>query len=631
MALEGGQPSSSLLGNLRAELMRYAPFAQMQAAHVEQFIAAAEQVYYAPGETVLAPADGPPRDLICIRQGHITGRRDSHQTAGGFEYEAGDLFPVGAVLGARPVEATYRAQEDVFCLMLPAEAVRALMAQSVPFANFLGNRALRYLELSQKAMQATYSSQTLEEQSLETPLGRLSLKAPVAVPPHTPLSEALATMHERHIGSVLVVDAVGEALGILTRHDILSRVTLALVPLSAPISQVMTAPVRTLSVRDTAQDAALLMTRHAIRHVPVTQDGRVVGLVSERDLFAMQRLSLKHLSTAIRATRDVDALAVAAQDIRRFARDLIGHGVAARQLTQLVSHLNDVLTDHLVQMLARDESLDLDHACWLAFDSEGRAEQTISTNQSNGLVFASNSPNHDRAHWLRLARRVNDSLVRCGYPPGNGNAMASNPQCCLTVDEWGQRFDRWMERDGADDLVEASVYFDLRPLVGQSELIRPLKDSIVRKAAGLPGFIKQIARNALRNRPPLNWLGAIETREVDGRAMVDLKVNGTTVFVEVARLYALAHRIPHTGTRERFEALGRLLKVPPHESQAWVAGFEYLQMLRLQVQLSHADAAPENANLVELEALNDFDRRTLKESFRMAQRLQQNTEQDYQR
>ncbi|MBK7474281.1 MAG: CBS domain-containing protein [Betaproteobacteria bacterium] len=625
------QPSPSLLGNLRAELMRHPPFAQMQPAHVDRFIAAAEQVYYAPGETVMTPADGPPTHLTYIRQGYITGRHGDDDKTPGFEHEAGALFPVGAVMGARPVTANYRAHEDAFCLVVPAADVRALAADSAPFADFLAHRALKYLELSRRAVQATFSSQTLSEQSLETPLGQLALKTPLAVPPQTPLAEALTLMHDRRIGSVLVADETGAPLGILTRYDILGRVTLAQVPLSTPIAQVMTTPIRSLSVRDTAQDAALLMSRHGIRHVPVTQDGRLVGLVSERDLFAMQRLSLKHVSTAIRAARDVEAMAAAARDIRHLVSHLLGQGVAARQLTQLISHLNDLLTERLVEMLAKDEGVDMARACWLAFGSEGRSEQTIATDQDNGLVFVSDDPERDRPQWLKFARRVNEALDYCGYPLCKGNVMASNPLCCLTADEWSRRFANWMERGEPEDLLNASIYFDLRPLAGAAALATPLTELVQRTASALPRFIKQLAGNALRNRPPLSWLGGIETREVDGREMVDLKFSGTAIFVDVARLYALAHGVAHTGTRERFETLGPLLRAQPQESQAWIAAFEYLQMLRLQVQMAHGDVAPANPNMVELDALNDIDRRMLKESFRVGRRLQQKMELDYQR
>ena len=87
---------------------------------------AAQQAYFAPGETrAVARRSGVgARSCCCIRQGSVTGRRGLAEAAGGFEYEAGDLFPVGAVLGARAVTATYTAHEDTFCLLLPAAAVQ---------------------------------------------------------------------------------------------------------------------------------------------------------------------------------------------------------------------------------------------------------------------------------------------------------------------------------------------------------------------------------------------------------------------------------------------------------------------------------------------------------------------------
>ena len=71
--------------------------------------------------------------------------------------------------------------------------------------------------------------------------------------------------------------------------------------------------------------------------------------MSERDLFAMQRLSLKNVSTPS-ARRPTSTRSPLARDIRRFARNLLGQGVAARQLTQLISHLNDLLTEQLVRL-----------------------------------------------------------------------------------------------------------------------------------------------------------------------------------------------------------------------------------------------------------------------------------------
>jgi CBS domain-containing protein len=486
-------------------------------------------------------------------------------------------------------------------------------------------------------VQATYASQTLAEQSLETTLGALPRRPPASVGPDAPLQQALSMMHEQRIGSVLVTNAQGGALGILTRHDVLGRVTLPQLPLSTSIRTVMTTPVHTLSTRQTALDAALLMSRRGIRHVPVTDDGRVVSIISERDLFALQRLSLKHVSTAIRSARDLESLRTQSAAIRRFARNLLGQGVHARQLTELISHLNDIVAERLVEMVASQQGLDLRRACWLAFGSEGRGEQTIATDQDNGLVFESDDAARDRPAWLAFASEVNAGLDQCGYPLCKGNVMASNPDCCLTPAEWMARFEHWMEHGAPEDLLSASIYFDLRAVAGRADLAAPLRDSITQRAAALPRFLKQLALNALTRRPPLNWRGALDARELDGRRLIDLKLQGTAIFVDAARLYALAHGVAETTTRGRLTGVAKSIGIDPREGEAWVSAFEYLQSLRLQVQLAswEARAGPsatqDNANLIDIGTLNEIDRRMLKESMRIAQRLQQRMEMDYQR
>ncbi len=616
-------PSAGLLAPMAAELMRHAPFQQMAPAQVERFVGAAEQLYFAPGETVLTPAGGPVTHLLCIRRGAVSGQHGMAELSGGFLYEAGDLFPVGALLGARAVTATYTSQGDSFCLRVPLAAVQALAADSVPFADFLNRRVQQFLELSRRALQSAAASQALAQQSLATPLGTLARRAPLAVALHTPLAEALALMHEHRVGSVLVVDSAASAVvrGILTRHDILGRVTLPQVPLATAIEQVMTSPVHTLTVADTAQDAALLMSQHGMQHVPVTDDGRLVGIVSERDLFALQRLSIKHVGSALEAAADVPALRAAATDIRRFAAQLLAQGVHARQLTELVSHLNDRLTARLVALLAAQHGLDMGRACWLAFGSEGREEQTLATDQDNGLVFVSDDADAERPRWLAFGQAVNQALDDCGYPLCRGGIMAGQPACCLSPGEWRERFASWIEHGAPQDLLNAAIFFDLRPLAGRIALAAPLREFIVEQAAATPRFLRQMAQNALSRRAPLNWHGALAGDSID------LKLQGTGLFVEAARLLALAAGSAETSTRRRFEALAVPLHIPVSETAAWAAGFEHLQLLRLVAQSARPGEA--GANRCDIGALNDIDQRVLRDTLRVLRRLQQRIELDY--
>lgn len=621
-------PSGSLLANLRQELARYTPFSQMAVADLDFFLSHAEQLYFAPGEVLVEPASGEVTQLFFIRRGAVSGKRGLADLSGGaFQYETGDLFPISAAMARRAVTATYEATTDTFVLALPTAVMQTLAQKSVPFADFLNRRVLKFLELSRQALQVAYSSQTLAEQSLETPLGELARRAPVTCRPHTPLREALTEMHQRRIGSMLVTGERGEPLGILSREDILGKVTLQGVDLETPISAVMVAPVHHLTHEHTAEDAALLMSRHTIRHVPITREGVVIGIVSERDLFAMQRLSLKHVSTSIRGAADVDTLKLVAQDIRRFARSLLSQGVQARQLTALISHLNDVLTERLLELKAAQHGVDLARLCWLALGSEGRSEQTIATDQDNALILPDDITAPQRQQALAFARDVNEALDACGYPLCKGGIMAGNPACCLTLREWRERFSQWIEHGAPQDLLNASIYFDFRPLAGDLALAQALRGEVNVAASRVPRFLKQMALNALTRIPPLSWVGGIAA---DDGGRIDLKLQGTAIFVDAARLYALSRGLAATGTRERLEAVGPVLGVEVAEYEAWVRGFEFLQMLRLQIQLEGV-ATGEEPNHIVVDSLNDIDRRILKEAFRVARTLQQRIQLDYER
>jgi CBS domain-containing protein len=621
-------PSASLLDNLRQELARHAPFAQMAVTDLDYFLSQARQQYFAPDEVLAEPAQGAVSRLFYIRRGKVSGTRGlAEQTGGAFEYRAGDLFPLSAALAGRAVTATYRATADTFVLALPVAALQTLAAQSPVFADFLTQRSSQFLELSRKALLSAYAAQAMNEQSLEKPLGELLAHAPVTCPPDTPLRQALQTMHQKRIGSMLVTNPAGQPLGILTRYDILGRVTLAQLSLETPISQVMVQPVLSLSAGHTAQDAALLMSRHGMRHVPVTRDGIAVGMVSERDLFALQKQSLKSVSSSLRAAKDTASLQTAAAGIRRLALSLLGQGVQARQLTALISHLNDVLTAQLLQIKAQEHGIALASLCWLALGSEGRDEQTIATDQDNALILPNDTSAAQREKIRAFAHDVNLALDACGYPLCKGGVMAGEPDCCLTLDEWRARFGHWIAQGSPKDLLNASIYFDFRCLAGDAELAHSLHTEVTRAAAQTPRFLKQMAVNALSRSVALNWRGAIDT---DEHGTLDLKLSGAAVFVDTARLYSLALGIEATNTRQRLEAAGQALKLAAAEYGAWVSGFEFLQMLRLRIQLE-GGAALKEPNRMAVASLNDIDQRILRESLRVARQLQQRLHMDYER
>jgi len=625
----------TIAASLKQLLAAHVPFSAMTAADLDFVIANVEIAYFAPDEVMLAPGKEVPRHCMIVKQGRVQGMAADGRVA--YEAGVGDCFPAAALLAERPVTLTYRSVGDTFCMQLPRERFVELVQRSPEFRDFCTRRLGTLLDNSRRQMQQAYAAEASVERTMGTPLGELLRGPALTCAPDTPLQQVFRRMDASHVGSVLVVepDGAGERVsGILTRTDLIGRVILPEVPLGTAVREVMTPNVMTLEADATAADATLLMAEHSIRHVPVMRrdrgGARVAGVVSERDLFALQRLTLRQLAEAIRRADTVDALAVAAADVRRLSHHLVAQGIGAAQLTRLISHLNDQLTAHLLTLGCARFAIRPGDFCWLSFGSEGRAEQTIATDQDNGILYRAGQI--DRASLAGLAAWANDALAVCGFPLCKGNVMARNPELSLDAAEWEERFGGWIDRGDPEALLNASIFFDFRPLFGDAMLGRALHAEVVRRAAGNARFLKQMADNALRNRPG-SGRGIIDALLGEGtRGRVDLKMHGTVPFVDAARIWSLGAGLHETNTSARLRRLGELGRLPAGDVVAWVPSFEYFQLQRLRNQHRRMETyagAGDNPNEVELAELSPLDRRIVNEAFRQARKVQQRLELDF--
>lgn len=106
----------------------------------------------------------------------------------------------------------------------------------------------------------------------------------VAVSREAPVLEVIRLMAEHHIGSVLVMQG-DELAGIATERDYARKVILmGRASADTPVSLIMSHPVVCVAPTDTAQTCMQLMTARRIRHLPVMDNGKVVGMVSIGDL-----------------------------------------------------------------------------------------------------------------------------------------------------------------------------------------------------------------------------------------------------------------------------------------------------------------------------------------------------------
>ena len=633
------QPASraiapSLLAATVEELRPHPPFDRMELEHLRWMVARLRLAYHSPEAVILAPEQGPPQCLRIVKQGAVIGETPGQAGAATrWQLTHGECFPLGALLGRRPVSSVYRAQGDTFCYRLEGADFDHLMRSSERFRDYCLRGVASLLADSRGRVQGE-SARELSRDPLDQPLAGLIRRPAVACSPQCTVRAALARMRQERVGSILVTDESGAPLGIFTLRDLRDRVALERAFLEGPITQVMTAPAVTLPGTALAFEAALLMARRGIHHMVVTREGKAAGVLSEADLFALQRVGVTRASAAIRSASERGQLESAASDIRLLAENLLAQGVAAEQLTRIVSTLNDLLTARLVELELAAAGIGSAEQCWIALGSEGRHEQTLATDQDNGIIIADpagGDPQRIRERLLPVARRINDGLAACGFPLCKGGIMAGNPRWCLSLPEWKRTFSGWMRDANPQALLDATIFFDFRPLAGPPELAEGLRAWLAASARGQPLFLRCMAENALRNAPPLGLLRDFALADHAGRPnTLDLKLNGATPFVDGARILSLATGDSHTNTAERLRAAGAARDLPSAEIEAWVEAFHFVQLLRLRVQQQRAKAGAAPDNLLDPGALNHLDRRILKEAFRQARKLQERLKLDYQ-
>ena len=468
---------------------------------------------------------------------------------------------------------------------------------------------------------------------MHSPLAALMRREPVVALLDASVREVLQTMASENVGSIIVADlATHIPLGIFTLHDLLRRVALAGGDLEQPVVAVMTAGLVMLKTDATAHQAATAMLRHDIGHIVVTDEqGHLAGLVSQSQLLDLKRPGVQDLQREITHCPDIASLVHCAHDTQRLARHLIAQGVGAEMLSQFVSTLNDLVTSRVIELTIDEIELPDVPWCWLAFGSEGRLEQTLATDQDNGIVFEAKPPDDAaalRAVFVSFARVVNERLDACGFPLCKGNIMASNPQWCLSLSEWRRNFGAWIGAPEPESLLKASIFFDLRPLYGAHSLAAQLEEWLLKTTAASSLFLRTLTENALQLSPPLGVIRAFSYPSSKAYPnTIDLKGQGARLFVDAARVLALAHGIRDTNTAQRLRLAAQSKLLGSDDVRAIVDAFFFIQSLRLRNQ--HAGSVQGAANRVNPANLNELDRLILKEAFKQARKLQQRLRLDY--
>ncbi|ABI57398.1 DUF294 nucleotidyltransferase-like domain-containing protein [Alkalilimnicola ehrlichii MLHE-1] len=420
----------------------------------------------------------------------------------------------------------------------------------------------------------------------------------------TPCEKVIARLAETGSNCAVITRGGGRVVGQLSGRDVAHRVAFRVAP-ETPVSEVLTGPVRVARHDERLYRLVGVMRVTRAQYLPVVDDaGRVIGLLSRADALGaglpryLERLDRFAQSATVSGLR---AIRQAQSDL---AGDLLADRLDAPEIQALLSGINEdiyrQLTANAVEGLALD-GWGRPPAAFavMVMGSGGRRESFLGPDQDNGLIIA-DYPDAEHtavdAYFAEFAARLNRDLDQVGIPYCQGHVMARNPLWRKSHSQWLAQLDYWMRSRRPQVLLNASVLLDFRVVCGDVALGQSLRRLMVERVGGSPGFMRALMLADSPKEVGLGWFDRLVTESDDSihQGEINLKRHGIMPIVEAVRLYALAHGVEATATRERMRRLHELgaLNTNDLDALTHAHGFMCHLLLAHQVQEVAAGRAP---------------------------------------
>ena len=592
-----------MIADARVLLARLPGCARLGPSALAHLVEAARTQEFPPGAVLVAEGEPAPDWYAIVESGAVQVSRVAVEADEILDYLSdGEVLDPGTP--GKPALCTASVVERARCLLVPQAAVGSERAApgAEPAAAARGDLALF--------------------------VGRVRdlVKAPVVTcASDTAVAEAARTMTRQRVGSVIVVGQDGAPVGIVTDRDLRTRVVAEGLPATTPVSAIMSRPLLSIAPGQLAFDALLEMTRRNIHHLAVMSGTRLEGVVSSHDLIWLQGAHPVALAREIEAHPTLEGLERAGPRIHGVVKWLADGGAGPVHIGRIVAELNDRLVRRAIGLIE-----DMLHTAghgrppvpysWIAAGSEGRREQTLKTDQDNGIVYQDPPAGlRDAAstYFARLASEATAALVRLGFPPCPGGFMASTPRWCQPASVWREQFASWMENPHPEPLLHAAIFFDLRPVAGDEAPGVALWDWVCERAPARTLFLRYMARAAAERQPPLGFFGRfVVERSGAHEGRLDLKARGVFPVTQAMRVYALSLGLRETNTVDRLIQAGPGVGLTPVEIQELREGYEVICRLRLRHQLACVEAGAPPDNFIDPQTLGKADRLLLKEAFK---------------
>lgn len=577
-------------------------------------------VAYQKSGGALAPQTGgdKPVGLVMVRSGSLEIRDDQNNLID--RLSAGDFF-IPKIVQQAPGSMRVGVLEDCLYYELNESAFQSIRANDEDISRLCETYARSYQQTTETtplprknhAFTDTYLDQQVKDY----------MTAPAfCASQNITIRRAAQIMTNNKISSLLITEDE-KLIGIMTDRDLRTRVVSQGVADTEAVSGVMTPNPFCVDIRGRLHQAQLVMMSSGIHHLPVVEKESPVGMLCMSDIMRANNLEPLSLTRSINNAADVDELAAVAKKMPDLVVKLIDRDTRPYEVGEIITSLSDALTRRLVRLAEQALGKPPCAWAWLVFGSQARQEQMLGSDQDNALIFANSATADDLTYFEPFAEFINAGLDACGIHRCPGEIMACNPKWRMTLSNWRKTFNYWIEERSPKALMHASIFFDMRSVVGDRSLGDKLRTHVLNKARSNTIFLALMTENAMHHSPPLGFFKQfVLEKDGDHNHTLDLKKRGTITIVDIARNYSLSAAIREVNTIARLQAIETAGVMSRELVASLIDAHEFIADIRLQAQGEKFRNGDTVDNQLDPKTLSPLVRHQLKEAFSLARQAQ---------
>ncbi len=556
-------------------------------------------------------------------------------------YYPGDLIGLMILLTSGEMRFSVQALEPISTLRFERESFMKIMAKNSQFSKVVMDGISHLMKSLYDEIK--YKSSTTDEQDdreLYKKRADAYMEPPRFIHPDDPIEKAARLLQKQKVEALIVSEDRKTMLGMINYGDLLRAYFEN--DHNNPVKAYMSEESYSISDQEFIYDALSYLKHHPTEIIPVLHKDKIVGILRQSSFFTIKNSVYFDLTYRISNAASIEEIQqlspIYNRRFHQFVESLIHEGMFAYDIAELMTNYNDRIHKQVVQ-IAEDEMIQEGHGappvnyCFLVMGSEGRKEQSFSTDQDNGMILSNYDHSQNKKqiddYFLLFSQKINAMLNECGYPYCKGGIMAKEDKWRKQTGDWERSVNQWIEKMDAEEIRDFTIFMDFRPIFGDYSLAYELKKFVTARVKRSLSLHQLLMKDTLRFRVPVQPFGRISG--AGKKRTLNIKKSAIMQIVNAIRIYSMKYGVEDINTINRLKSLEEQERFHPRDVENAKLALHRLMLFRLKENLRQLEQGEPLSNDLKLTQIKKDERRSLREALIIAKRLQQVLELSYNR